>query len=408
MRPPPIDHRTTTQILKRTTTIFYSQLGAFLVLSFLLLLSRNTVEEFYNALITDNDPSIESLLSRISISIRIHQHRRFGNPYDDFLSDDSHFRQFFKTPVQNNAILSRNSGLPDGFSSIIENLFNNTSMEEDEVNKFVGTSLDGPDHTVIDLDILVKGFKMSWHDLNLLKNLLVNLCYAYALVLSFVVLFSSLVLRVVVLQVSNHLLGNRRSLVRSIWDGASNGLQNILLISLMKWLVRHVLALLIAFLSTRQKIQNIYMVLIVFIRAIFVPFVNLAPWVQDPEYVNLVFIVIWFVIDLIVGYIFSVGSWVVLFEGTTDILEIMKESGNIFLKLIYPAFIIRILEAIICGSLGRWVLSWVFGGFYSLGFQCLMEVYFMVAWLVYYCSARDRFGRRVGKRQLKAILASVN
>ncbi|KAL2509332.1 hypothetical protein Fot_32979 [Forsythia ovata] len=398
-RPPPIDYRTTTQILKRTTTIFYSQLGAFLVLSFLLLLSRNRVEEYYNALIPDS--SIESLLSRI------HQHRRVGNPYDDFLSDDSHFRQFFKTPVPNNAILSRNSRLPDGFSSIIENLFNNTSMEEDEVNKSVGTCLDGPD-TVIDLDFLVKGFKMSWHDLNLLKNLLVNLCYAYAFVLAFVVFFSWL-LRVVLHQVANHLLGNRRSLVHSLRNGAMHGLQNILLFSLMKWLVMHVLVLLIAFLSNRQKIQNIYMVLIVFLRAMFVPFVNLAPWVQDPEYANLVFITIWFFIDLIVGYIFSVGSWVVMFEGTTGILEIMEGRVNILLKLRYPAQDIRILEAIICGSFGRWVLWWVFGGFYSLGFQCLMEVYFMVAWLVYYCSARDRLGRTVGKRQLiTAILASVN
>jgi len=102
-----------------------------------------------------------------------------------------------------------------------------------------------------------------------------------------------------------------------------------------------------------------------------------------------------------------VGSWVIFFVEAVNIKEIVKASQLLFLMLQNPALAIRILEAIICGPMGRLVLWWILGGYsyYSLGFQCVMEVYFMVACLVYFFSVMDRIGMRVGRNQMNAILA---
>ncbi|CAI9762082.1 unnamed protein product [Fraxinus pennsylvanica] len=396
--PPPIDCGTTAQILRRTATIFYSHLLTFLLLSFLLFHFRQSVEEDYDALMTENAPSIKALLSRTHTS----QHHRVHTLDHDFFANDPYLSMYFETSVR----LSRNSSFSDLQFILPENLIYKTSIEEEKINKTVERSLDDH-HTVIDLGFLIREFKLSRHDVNLLKAFLFNACYLYTLALVIVVVIFSWLRRAVLHQVANHLLGKNRSCIHILFNGVvKSGIRNILPLIYMKWIVMAVLALVIEFLSSWYKIQNLYMVLVVFLRAMYDPLINLALWVQSPERETIVFIVFWFLIDLIVGFIFSVGSWVVFVDGTTNIVEIEEEMDNMFLRLQRPARDIRILEAIICGSLGRLVLWWIMGGYYSLGFQCVMEVYFMVAWLVYYCSARARLGRTVGRKQLKAILAN--
>ncbi|CAA3029112.1 Hypothetical predicted protein [Olea europaea subsp. europaea] len=393
--PPPIDYRTTAHILRRTTTIFYSHLLTFLILSFLLFHFRLRIEEDYDAIMTENAPSIKPLLSRIRF--RTSQHHHVDTMYNDFFANDPYLIQYSETSVP----LSRNSSFW-GLQFIIYK----TSIEEEKINKTTERSLDDLD-SVIDLGFLIRGFKLSQHDVNLLKAFLFNACYVYSLVLVTVVVIFSWLRMAVLLQVANHLIGKHRSCIHILFDGVvKSGLRNILPLIYMKWIVMAVLALVIEFCSSWNKIQNMYIVVVVFLRAIYDPFINLALWVQGPERETIVFIVFWFLMDLMVGFIFSVGSWVVFVDGTTNIIEIEEDTDSMFLRLEHPACKIRILEAIICGSLGRLVLWWVLGGYYSLGFQCVMEVYFMVAWLVYYCSARARLGRTVGRKQLKAILAN--
>ncbi|CAA3029610.1 Hypothetical predicted protein [Olea europaea subsp. europaea] len=385
-RPPPINHRTITQILRRTTTIFYTHLFTFLLLSLLVFLARRLLEEHYDALITGNDTSVETLLSRFSI--HHHRHRNsFTILHNDFYSD---IPDFSRTHNLNDPHQSRNSGFsgpqfkfPDGSIFSLENL------------------IKGEDEVIISVER-----SSGWHDFNMLKAF-VHACFVYALAVFTVVVFFSWAHRVVLMQVAYHLLGIHRPWLGILFDAAGHGRTHPhVQFSFMNLRLRTRQALFVTFGLNWYKIQNLYVLLAVFLRAMYVPIVNL---VQDPEWDTVAFIMFWFVIDWNMGLIFSVGSRVVFFSNAGNIQEIVNESQELLLMLQKPALAIRILEAIICGPMGRLVLWWILGGnsYYSLGFQCVMEVYFMVAWLVYLFSAMDRIGMTVGRNQLNAILADV-
>lgn len=70
---------------------------------------------------------------------------------------------------------------------------------------------------------------------------------------------------------------------------------------------------------------------------------------------------------------------------------------------VFPAFQIRWFEAIICGSAVRWILGRIFAEVFTMVFQSLMEVYFMVAW-----PAREKddtsLGMAFGRRELEGLL----
>ncbi|KAL3630846.1 hypothetical protein CASFOL_023830 [Castilleja foliolosa] len=138
------------------------------------------------------------------------------------------------------------------------------------------------------------------------------------------------------------------------------------------------------------KIEDQYIFFKVFLMMKFMPFANLAPWVKGLEWESSRFIVIWFFSDLLVGLVFAIDSWVVIVDSRRGGREIVKEGYRLLVALFWPAFEIRWLEVLICGSLGRWMLKRVFGEVLTIIFQSLMEVYFMVAWLVFYFAARQK------------------
>ncbi|KAK6147006.1 hypothetical protein DH2020_017918 [Rehmannia glutinosa] len=395
--PPPIIRHattTTTQILKQTTSLFYSHLLTFLFLSTLVLTFRSNVHSasHYLSSLIDRDPSLKSLLSRIDFSdaSRLHNHHhhrhrrrraflhlsRVGTLDDDFFSGGSDFdRSLFhpssRRPLPNATLIILSDFNPDyGFSdSVVDNGIsfpgivksgivgfkpefkkNITFLEEEEV-KFVESSLDDG-NTVVDLDFLIKGFELGRRDATSLFFLAGVLSAAYAYVVFAFIVTYTWANGVIFLKVVDHLLGNYR----------------------MK----------------------------------FMPFANLAPWVTGREWDSAGFIVIWFLSDLIVGLIFAVDSWVAIVDSRRGGREIVKEGCRILVALFYPAFEIRWLEAIICGSVGRWMLKRMFGEVFTMFFQSLMEVYFMVAWLIFYFAARQKddtaLGRTFGRRELEGLL----
>ncbi|KAL3642590.1 hypothetical protein CASFOL_013405 [Castilleja foliolosa] len=452
--PPPILRHatnTTTQILKQTTSLFYSHLLTFLFLSTLVLTFRSNVHSASHYLysLIDRDPSLKSILSRIDFSdaapLHHHRHRRrraflhlsrVGTLDDDFFSGASDFdRSLFhpspRKPLSNSTLLILSDFNPNyGFTdSIVDNGisfpgvvkpgifgFNPSfqknatiSDEEEEEIKTVQSGLEEQDdsNAVVDLDFLIKGFELGNQDAISLFFLagVLSAAYAYA-VFAFIVTYTW-VSGVIFLKVVDHFLGNYKSLFRTLWDGSNIGMRRLSGFILMKWAVRDALAQLMG-IYFFGEIEDQYVFFKVFLRMKFMPFANLAPWVKGHEWESSGFVVLWFLSDLLVGLIFSIDSWVVIVDSRRGGREIVKEGYRLFLSLFRPAFEIRWLEVIICGSLGRWMLKRVFGEVLTMIFQSLMEVYFMVTWLVFYFAARQKddanLGRTLDRRELEGLI----
>ncbi|XP_073277305.1 uncharacterized protein [Primulina huaijiensis] len=445
--PPPqlvIRHTTTTQILKQTTSLFYSNLLAFLFLSSLLLTFRSNVHSASHYLysLIDKDPSLKSLLSRIDLlaPTRTHHHRRrgaflhlsrVGTLDDDFFSGDSDFDRSLFHPSSNkflpNATLVILSDFkPDyGFSnSIIDHGFSypkifrpvgvsfkpefrkNVSFLEEEEMKFEGSRLDDG-NAVVDMDFLIKGFELGRRDATSLFFLAGVLSAAYVYVVVAFIVTYTWVNGIIFLKVVDHLLGNSRSFFRTFWYGSNIGLKKLSGFILLKWAVRDAMAQLMGIFFFGE-IEDQYVFFKVFLRMKFMPFANVAPWVLGHEWESAGFIVTWFFSDLMLGSIFAVDTWVAIVDSRMGGREIVKEGYNMLMALFYPAFVIRWLEAIICGSIGRWLLRRMSGDVFTLIFQSSMEVYFMMAWLVFYFAARHKndssAGRTFGRRELDGLL----
>ncbi|KAK4392152.1 hypothetical protein Sango_1993000 [Sesamum angolense] len=135
------------------------------------------------------------------------------------------------------------------------------------------------------------------------------------------------------------------------------------------------------------EIEDQFVFFKVFLRMKFMPFANVAPWVIGHDG-RAGFIVVWFLSDLMLGFLFAVDSWIAIVDARRGGREIVKEGCHMLVAMFCPAFEIRWLEAITCGS--GVVLRRIFGDVFTLVFQSLMEVYFMVAWLVFYLQQDTR------------------
>ncbi|KAI3473981.1 hypothetical protein Pfo_028769 [Paulownia fortunei] len=405
--PPIIRHTTTTQILKQTTSLFYSHLLTFLFLSSLLLTFRSNVDSasHYLSSLIDRDPSLKSLLSRIdsptppvsttpttttvtaaaapfSTSPALAPLTMTSSPEVLILTAPS-----FTPPPENaspmpllsfsqTSTLITASPIPWLITEFLSPVLLSPELLE---IKFVESSLDDG-NAVVDLDFLIKGFEMGRRDATSLFFLAGVLSAAYAYVVFAFIVTYTWANGVIFLKVVDSLLGNYRSFVRTVWDGSNIGLRRLSGFILMKWAVRDALAQLMG-IYFFGEIEDQYVFFKVFLRMKFMPFANLAPWVTGHEWESAGFIVIWFLSDLMVGLIFAVDSWVAIVDSRRGGREIVKE-GCHMLRM--------------------------FGDVFTMVFQSLMEVYFMVAWLIFYFAARQKddtsLGRTFGRRELEGLL----
>lgn len=285
----------------------------------------------------------------------------------------------------------------------------NATLSEEEEKQFVESRLDDS-NAVIDFDFLIKGFELGHRDATSLFFLagVLSITYAYV-VLAFIVTYTW-VNGIIFLKVVDHLLGKSRSFLRTVWDGSNIGLKRLAGFMLMKWAVRDALAQLMGIFFFGE-IEDQYVFFKVFLRMKFMPFANVAPWVIGNEWESAGFIMVWFLSDLILGFIFAVDSWVAIVDSRRGGREMVKEGCHMLLALFCPAFELRCLEAIICGSVGKWLLKRMFGDVFTLVFQSSTEVYFMVCWLVFYFAARHKddtsLGRTFGRRELQQLLENA-
>ncbi|EPS58062.1 hypothetical protein M569_16754, partial [Genlisea aurea] len=454
-----ITHPTTGRILKQTGFIFYSNIVTFVFLSSLVLAFRSNVHtaSHYLSSLIDGDPSLKSLLYRLDLSAggsRLNQQQQQQLPYrrrraflhvsrvgyldDDFFSGDSDFdRSLFhpspRKPVPNSTyLLLSNLGTDSGFSdSAADNgihfpetvrsrlfgfkpEFKYTNMtarqDEEKEGAEAETRANDGNGAVFDLNFLLKGLELGDRDATTLVFFVGVLSATYAYVIFGFVVTYTWVNGIIFLKVLNHLLGKNRSFMRVIWDGSLIGLRRLTGFTLMRWAVRDAIAQLIGILLFGD-IKDQYVFFKIFLRMKFMPFANLAPWVIDHELESSCFILAWFLSDLVLGFVFSVDTWVVIVDRRRVGREILTEGFHLLLLLFGSGFKMRLLEGAACGWYGKWILRRVFGDLAALVIQSLMEVYFAAAWLVFYLAAKhgdeSTLGRRFGRWEFEALLEAA-
>ncbi|KAH8485204.1 hypothetical protein Peur_071146 [Populus x canadensis] len=444
--------RTASKLIKQAASTFSSNLFTLLFLSLLLFSFRTFFENgahVFSSFI-DRDPSLKSLLSRLDLAGR-HHHRihhplprrrrpflhltRVGTLDDDFFSADDEYDSplFPKFPPNRSFVILHNFDPKFGFSdAVIDNgikvpeivrsgiqfkaaeeihsYVDNTNHDNDEDSERSRedfNSKENGEEKIVDLQFLVKGLELGRRDAAALFFLVSLLSAAYGwVILGFTAIYSW-VLGIVFVVVVNDLLGRHGSFIGVVWDGSRLGSKRLAGFILMRWAVRDALTQLVG-LWFFGEIEDQYSFFKLFIRLKLMPFSIMLPWINGFEKEISRFLVIWMLLDLVVGLIFAVDAWVTVVDTRRTGREILKEGCYLISTMFTQAVQIKCYEEILCGSAARWVFSRVFGKFLATLLQSTFEVYFMVAWLIFYfvarCKEADSDERRFGRRELEGLI----
>ncbi|XP_050228919.1 uncharacterized protein LOC126678089 [Mercurialis annua] len=449
--------RTTSHLLKTSIVSFTNNFFTFFLLSLLLFSFRSLVENGTHSLTTfiDRDPSLKSLLSRLDLAgnrhhsnnnhlppRRLHHRRAFlhltrvGTLDDDFFSgDDDTDRSFFnpnrKLSPNGSSVILYNFDHKLGFSDFISDngvnahetvrsgvqfkfdgsigggsndLYDNNEEESERGSE----NAEDLESKIVDFEFFIKGLEIGRRDAAALFLLISFLSAAYGwVILGFTAIYSW-ILGIVFVAVVYEFLGRfHHSFVGVIWDGSKLGLKRLTGFILMKWAVRDALTQLIG-LWYFGEIEDQYSFFKLFVRLKLMPFSIMSPWILGFEKEISGFLFTWFLSDAFVAFIFAVDAWVTIVDSRRTGREIVREGCYLISTMFNQAVQLKSMESILCGSAARWVLSRVLGKFLAAVLQSTLEVYFMIAWLIFYLAARSKDanseGRRFGRRELEGLI----
>ncbi|KAE8684292.1 isocitrate dehydrogenase family protein [Hibiscus syriacus] len=430
--------RSTSEILKKSAVHFTAHPFLFIFLSLLLLSFRSLVESgsFVLNSFIDRDPSFKSLLTRLDLhpshshpgfqSTRRHTRRPFlrltraATLDDDLLSSEddlrhrSPFRSFYSRPLNITPMILSNFDTKLGYSNFVaDNGILLPKIVRSGV-KFKTISFDyekyeGRQHEerVVDFQFVYKGFELGRHDAAALFFVVSFLSAAYGWVIIGFTAMYSLVFGVLFITIVNDLIGRFVSFFGAFWDGSKMGLKRVTGFVLIKWAVRDAVTQLLG-LWYFGEIEDHYSFFKLFVRLKLMPFSVMSPWVRGYEKEISGFLFTWFLVDTLVSFAFSLAAWIAMVDSRRSGREIIREGCYLMSTLLSQGIQIKCYEDILGGWLARSVLTRIGGEIFATVIQAALEVYFMVAWLIFYfvvkCREANEEGRRYGKRELEALI----
>lgn len=275
--------------------------------------------------------------------------------------------------------------------------FNNDSIGGEERENNVG--------------FFLAGLELGRRDAATLIFLVSVLSAAYGWVILGFVITYSWSLGIVFVSVGNDLLGRYTSFLGIAWSGSNLGVKKLSGFILMRWAVKDALTQILG-LWFFGEIRDQYSFFKLFLRLKLMPFSVNSPWVTGYDKEVSGFLFAWFLMDTLVSFVFAVDSWVTIANTRRGGgREIVKEGCYLLATMIHQSIQLKCLELIMCGAFMRWVLARLLGRSFAVLFQALLEVYFMVAWLIFYFAARCRdarlSGRRFGRRELEGLVEGL-
>ncbi|XP_042512153.1 uncharacterized protein LOC122087177 [Macadamia integrifolia] len=454
MSGPRLDLRTREQVIKQSTASFFSSFYTFLFLSLLLFSFRTTVENgtLHVTSFIDRDPSLKALLSRLDLAGKnarsseglrspdaVNRRRRpflhlsrIGTLDDDFFSgegdeDRSLFGMGRRSPVNGSSVnlshfFSREGKLGlsnseerygfrlsevvgsgflfkmEGLSSSGDGDGNVEGTERAALEK--GEEVDRP----ADFQLFIKGVRIGRRDAAALFFLVSFLSVAYGWVILGYLVTHSCILGIVFYTVVNDHLGRYQSFSGTVKAGSRLGIRRLSGFILMRWAVKDALTQLLG-LWFFGEIEDQYSFFKLFVRLKLMPFSIISPWIRGFETEISGFLFTWFLVDVIVAFIFALDCWVAIMDTRRSGREVVKEGCYLISTMLNQAVQLKCYEAILCGPFVRWILTRICGKLFASFFQSVVEVYFMVAWLIFYFAARCKDGnpdgRRFGRRNLE-------
>ncbi|KAL5716956.1 hypothetical protein ACHQM5_010055 [Ranunculus cassubicifolius] len=409
-----LDLSTTAQLIKQSSSSFISNFYTFLFLSLLLFSFRTTVEKgtFFVTSFIDRDPSLKTLLSHLDLSgnnlksqetLRSqaigHRRRRpflhlsrVGTLDEDFFSgEEDDDRRLFgfggKLPVNGSSFNLSNFNRDAGKSGFIRSGFQFKTEGLSDVKDTVEGS---------ESHVFIKGLELSRQDAALLVFMVSFLSAVYGWVILGFIIVNSCILGIVFCTVVNCHLGKYSSFVRSIWAGSRLGVQRLTGFILMRWAVRDAMTQIIG-ICFFGEIEDQHSFFRLFVRLKLMPFSVTSPWIRGYDSEIASFLIIWTLSDTFIALVFAVDSWVAIMDARRG-REIVKEGFYLLSTMLTQAILLKGCEAIFCGSLVRWVLTWVFGNLFASVILSVVEVYFMVVWLIYFFAAKCKDANRDGRQ----------
>ncbi|KAJ4971227.1 hypothetical protein NE237_004326 [Protea cynaroides] len=456
MSVPRLDLRSRRQVIKQSTASFLSSFYTFLFLS-LLLFSFRTIVEYGSLYVTsfiDKDPSLKAILSRLDLAGKnvrsseglgspaaVNRRRRpflhlsrVGTLDDDFFSgEDDDDRSLFgmgrRSPVNGSSLKLSHFFSRDGklgfsdpeerygfrFSEVVGSGFlfkaeglslsdgadgdgNVEGTERAALDQ--GAKVDRP----ADFQLFVKGFELGRRDAAALFFLVSFLSAAYGWVILSYLVTHSCILGILFYTVVNDHLGRYQSFSETVFAGSRLGIRRLSGFILMRWAVRDALTQLLG-LWFFGEIEDQYSFFKLFVRLKLMPFSITSPWIRGFDTEISGFLFTWFLLDVLVAFVFAVDCWVAIMDARRSGREVVKEGCYLISTMLNQAIQIKCYEAILSGPFVRWVLTRICGKVIASVFQSVVEVYFMVAWLIFYFAARCKDanpdGRRFSRRDLE-------
>ncbi|CAM8931709.1 unnamed protein product [Rhodiola kirilowii] len=452
---PNLNLRSVADILRQSHSIFTSHLLTFLSLSLLIFIFRTSVETGTQLLTSfvDRDPSLQALLSRLQVSSAAHslddspfslspvnRRRRRNRPFlqltrvgtleNDFFADDDDEEVLSKTGDGNRSFVRFGKML--GFSGVVED--NGVVLKQVVRNGVTfdmnGVSFDGggefkernsssivggvaedkelEGESLMDqYPLFLKNLDLGSRDSVTLFFLVCFMSAAYGWVILGFLMTYSWVFGIVFVAVVKDLLGKEVSFLGSFLDGCRLGMKRLSSFILLRWAIRDAFTQLLG-LWYFGEIEDQYSFFRLFVRLKLMPFSVMSPWGRDFEKEIFGFVAMWFLIDASVSFVFSVVSWVVIVNvRRRGGREMVKEGCYLLSTMLNQAIMLKCLEYLLTGSFMRNFVSRICGKHLASYFQAAQEVYFIVAWLLFYLAARCQVqytgGRVFGRRDLEGF-----
>ncbi|XP_023745935.1 uncharacterized protein LOC111894092 [Lactuca sativa] len=430
--------RTTPEILKQTTTSIFSSgqnLLLILLLSFFLLSLRGSVEmatHFLTSFI-DNNPSIKSFIDRDNVppnpttSTTTTALRQFvqlirgGIVDDNFLPGDNSFNH----QLNATSLILDSFDSQMGFSNFVSDNGIRTSeivrstakmnfrsikiIQKEEINDSAPFNETGISQTYY--QSFLKRFDRELHEYTAITIFILAFAASYWFLVQLFIFTYTKIHGIIFVLVLNDFCKRSYSFAITYSNGSSLAVERLSgSFIVMRWVFRDVFIQLMCFWFL-GGIDDPYSQLKIFVWSKFMPFSIMSPWDKGFEKEIYEFKVSCFLLDKLMSFVFDVGAWIVMADSRKNMNEVVQEVWHLLYLMIESATELKCCEYIVCGRNTKWLLTLCFGELFAMAFQSFMEVYFMVAWLMYYLSVKsidaNSRGQPFGQRELKAMLRDV-